>query len=125
MKRWAAVLVGCLGVVLLLHNLGQASPLAGRPAPSERRVEANTRTAILKNEIFKGGERACVIVEGDHKPVINLVLEVRDAENKLVARDNAGGDICAVIWYPPRTGAYTIWLENKQNDYNIITLVVQ
>jgi hypothetical protein len=125
MKRWAAVLGCVLGGVLLLRSLGEASPVDGRPSPTKIRVGAHSRKAILKDAMFKGGERACVIVEGDHEPVINLVLEVRDARGKVVARDSGGGDICAVIWYPPRTGAYTVWLENNQNEYNDVTLVVQ
>jgi hypothetical protein len=124
MKRWPALLCGGLGAVLLWYNLGGAAPVEGRSAPGIVRVTAFERKAISRTT-FKGGERACVIVEGDHKPVIDLVLEIHDEKGNLVARDSAGGDICAAIWYPPRTGVYTVWVENNQNDFKDIILTLR
>ncbi len=65
---------------------------------------------------FRGGERACVMVFGDHDPVVNLHLLVYDANGILVAEDKANnnlvGDYVGVVWYPPRTGEYKIELRN-------------
>jgi hypothetical protein len=77
---------------------------------------------------FRGGQRACVIVLGDHNPIAPLEIEIRDEKGKLVGRDEPaagvsdpkakGNDVGAVIWYPPRDGYYTITVKNLGEQYN-------
>ncbi len=77
---------------------------------------------------FRGGRRACVIVVGDHKPIVPLVLEIHDEKGNLVARDEpakgvddpkaVGNDVCAAIWYPPRDGYYRITIRNSGEEFN-------
>jgi len=114
MKRSALMLTGLL---LLLAGSGRAGPIKGSYARSEN-VQAGSPGVLEFKETFKGGRRACVIVRGDHKPVVNLGLQVFDADGKLVARDDGEGDISAVVWYPPRDATYTIKLLNPNADYN-------
>ena len=131
--RWvyAGLLVG-LGVLLCVR-LGQAGPTAGSLL-FERRVGANAELTLSKDSVlgetakFKGGQRACVIVMGDHKPVVPVILEIRDEKGNLVGRDTPaagvsdpkakGNDVCAVIWYPPRDGYYRITVKNAGAEYN-------
>jgi len=64
----------------------------------------------------------------DHKPVVPVILEIRDEKGNLVGRDTPaagvsdpeakGNDVCAVIWYPPRDGYYTITVKNTGHDFN-------
>jgi hypothetical protein len=100
---------------LLVSDPGTGSPMTGK-----RNLKA--KVAELGNfqveEKFRGGERACVIVMGDHKPVVNLGLFIYDQKGTLVTRDEGGGDIVAVIWYPPRDATYKIKIHNPGREYN-------
>jgi hypothetical protein len=117
----------CTAIILLLSTPGgQASPLNGgwaeRPTVPGGQVPSFTQT-------FKGGERACVMVVGDHQPVVALRLKVEDASGNLVAEDNYGGDYCAVIWYPPRDGKYRISIDvphiGGPEDFNRLYISVK
>ena len=85
---------------------------------------ANPGTYVLQ-EKFRGGQRACVIVEGDHKPVVDLEIVVYDVKNRMVAHDKGDGDIIAAIWYPPRDAEYKIEIRNPGQDYNAVYVVVK
>ncbi len=77
---------------------------------------------------FKGGRRACVIVMGDHDPIVPVTLQIHDDQGNLVAVDEPGknvdsskapgNDVCAVVWYPPRDGYYKITIQNTGRDWN-------
>jgi hypothetical protein len=115
MKRLLLLLVG--GLLLLVAQTGVSSPLAGKQALEEpMRVPANGKKAVRAD--FHGGERACVIVKGDHKPVVDLRLSVYDKKGNLVAKDEGGGDYVAAIWYPPRDAEYRIEIFNPGKEYN-------
>ena len=115
----ALALLGCVAV-------GRASPLKGSYAQKQK--VPGGATAALK-DIFKGGERACVIVIGDHDPVVHLRVKVEDAKGNVVTEDNYGGDFCAVIWYPPRDAQYTIKISvphiGGDADYNLLYIAVK
>jgi hypothetical protein len=95
------VALALLGGVMVV----QGSPLGGGGAMPVKASGGETQRITAK---FKGGERACVIVIGDHKPVVPLQLKVEDGSGNLIGEDKNGGDFCAVIWYPPRDGEYKI-----------------
>src|SRR5438105_2175802 len=108
---WLALLVGLAGLPALTR-LGSAAPLKG-PIGTYQKLEAGSKLRFA--ETFKGGERACVIVKGDRDPPVNLTISVFELKEDpgtkqlvqtLVARDDAGDDLCSVIWYPPRTAVY-------------------
>jgi hypothetical protein len=65
---------------------------------------------------FRGGERACVIVRGDHKPLVPLDVTVFDKDGAVVARDESERDFLAVFWVPPRTAEYRIVVRNKGKE---------
>ncbi len=71
---------------------------------------------------FHAGERATVLVVGDHKGTNPLHLVVYDAKGTVVAEDKGSehpvGDMVAVIWYPPREGEYRIELRNSSSALN-------
>jgi hypothetical protein len=104
----------------------QASPLDGMRGFRDK-VDGGTIKTFKVS--YKGGERACVIVVGDHQPVVRLGLKVEDAHGKLVGEDSSGRDICAVIWYPPRDGQYTISVAvphiSGEEDYNVLTIALK
>jgi hypothetical protein len=123
-----------LGLLVLCAEPVQTSPVVGpfreqNEGESRRRLEPKDRIRFPCK--FVGNERACVIVEGDHDPVMKLVLKVFDSSDKLVAED-AGGDILAVAWYPPRTQEYFIEITQDPTDktqfkggYNALIIVVK
>jgi hypothetical protein len=104
-------------------------------------VPATKKTEIGEREFqfqFKGGERASVVVIGDHIPIVDLeiyVYEVNEqgAEGKLVAQDGGPGlkDRIAVAWYPPRTATYRIVIRNpsefeaKKNPHNECRIAIR
>ena len=86
--------------------------------------------AAIKHE-FNGGQRASIVVTGDHRPVVDLkILIFDDATGKLVAQDGGGGDIVGVSWIPPRKGFYRIVIRNpsefvaEKNPYNDCTVAI-
>jgi len=114
MKRTIVVLVVLLSGLLVA--VGHGSPLTGKRAFEER---IGGQDNFILREKFRGGQRACVIVRGDHEPIVNLVLSVYDAKDQLVAEDRGGGDYVAVIWYPPRDALYKIKVHNPGVDHNV------
>ncbi len=110
------VFLGSLALILSLPASGGSSPLKGKHAAKEKISE---QSALPLEMEFKGGERACVIVRGDHRPVVDLRVTVYDAQGKVVAKDDRGGDIVTVIWYPPRDAVYRIEIVNPGEAYNV------
>src|ERR1700722_16281029 len=56
------------------------------------RIPAGTPGVREITERFAGGDRACVILVGDHNPPGDLGIEVYDQDNRLVAKDDGKGD---------------------------------
>jgi hypothetical protein len=109
-----------LGLILaaFLADPGTGSPLKGKASLGFKKMEKES--AIEFEEIFRGGERACVIVQGDHNPIVDLELSVFDSRGKLVAKEERSGDLLAAIWYPPRDAVYKIRLVNPGTDFNVV-----
>jgi hypothetical protein len=121
----------CLGLAVLLAGAVpvQASPLRGSVVT---RQQVRGGKTFSFQETFKGGERACVIIIGDHRPVVRLKVKVEDEKRKLIGEDNYGGDFCAVIWYPPRDGTYIIHItvphietDDPSQDFNDLYIAVK
>jgi hypothetical protein len=127
--------------VLLWGRLGEAGPVPGN-AVLKPRVDGNSEITIDKGSRsvgehtkFKGGQRACVIVMGNHDPVMPVVLEIHDDQGNLVGRDTPaagvgdpkakGNDVCAVIWYPPRDGYYRITVKNQGERRNVCWMAIK
>ena len=127
MIRTILAICGALG--LLVGSIAvHAAPQEGMKGFQEKVSGGSTGTF---KETFKGGQRACVIVVGDHQPVVPLELKVEDAKGNLIGEDKGGReDLRAVIWYPPRDGEYTIsisvpHLPPQYPDYNLLTIVLK
>jgi hypothetical protein len=105
--------------------LNKKSPVPGR---------GDTALPLGDHLKFRAGQRACVILMGDHDPIVPMVVEIRDEAGTVVARDEPGkgvgktdekgNDVCAVAWYPPRDGYYTITIKNPGKAYNKCWLAI-
>lgn len=111
--RWFLILalMGTIGGAVRVS----AGPIKGPMGAKVRIDEKSTRAFPLE---FKGGERACIIVRGDHNPVVDLHLVVKDSRGNIVAEDGGHGDIVSAIWYPERDGTYLISVTNSGVQYN-------
>jgi hypothetical protein len=106
-----------VGLLLAVPGPGGGSPVQGKHSFGEpQRIPKGARVRFEKE--FRGGERACVIVRGDHKPVVDLSVAIYDQNGNLIAKDDAGGDFVAAIWYPPRDATYRVDIVNPGAEYN-------
>jgi hypothetical protein len=128
--RRAALVVSIAGLLAAGH-FGTAGPVGG---PVGRYAKLEPGSTLRFAAQFKGGERACVIVKGDHDPPMDITITVfeikEDPASKQqslvpVAKDNAGGDLCSVIWYPPRTAQYAVEISSHGSVWNKIWLAVR
>jgi len=126
MMRLLAPMCAMMGF-LALGLAVEASPLKGGYA-LQAKVPGGQDKQLFE-DTFKAGERACVIVIGDHNPPVPLHLKVLDAKGNLIGEDKSVGDYCAVIWYPPRDGVYvvSVAVPNISGDanYNILYIAVK
>src|SRR5271169_5611059 len=89
---------------------GRSAPIEG--ARTMNKVRVGPKGALVIEEKFEGGRRACVIAVGDHNPVVDVGIAVYDEANRLIAEDKGGGDFATAIWYPPGEGKYKILVKN-------------
>lgn len=115
MKR--IVLFLAVGSALCFATLGSSSPLTGKRNLGVKRIEGTD--FITFKEKFRGGERACILVKGDHNPVVDLGVAVYDEKDRLVVKDEGGGEYVAAIWYPPRDAVYKIKIVNSGTQHNM------
>ena len=106
---------------LALAPIGIGSPTGGAWSKREK-LPANEIWKTTKT--FRGGERACVLVVGDHKQkeIPHLHVKVYDKSNQLILEDKNNttfvGDYVGIIWYPPRDGEYHIEVHNPSSEVN-------
>ena len=124
MRRWTWT-VGLLGLVGV--SVGHAMPVDGtrgryETIPASSNLGGETVPGqFSEKKTFRGGERACVFVIGDHQPVVELTVTIYDAAGKVVAQDKGQGaaaDFVAAIWYPPRTAEYRIEVLSPGKEFN-------
>ena len=132
--RRIGLLVGVL--LLALVGGGRGGPVEG-PDWFRKRVEKGIVSggrvtepgSQVFSKTFAAGRRACVIAVGDHKPVVELSVEVFDSQGKLVAKDSGGEgearDFVAAIWYPPREETYRILIKSYGEEYNDVAIAVK
>jgi hypothetical protein len=120
MRRFGVLATLVLGLTLWSRSL-KAGPVEGSVVGYHKLEEGEV---FPRKVMFKGGQRACVIILGDRKPIVPLSLEVHDDKNNPIGKDEPskadlenqqtpGNDFRAVIWYPPRDGEYTITIRNR------------
>lgn len=124
MKPWHLLAGLMAAAVLIWPNSGKSGPVDGRAAGKITLPLGHPGKAKMER-VFVGGERACVIIRGDHDPVVNIGIKVHDAKGVLVAEDDGKGDIAAVIWYPAETGIYTISFTNPNETNNLCEISVR
>ncbi len=117
------------GVAMLaLAPFGRGGPVEGtawsyKEIPGGT-VQGGTVTepgCLNYNKTFAAGQRACVVVIGDHDPVVDVEIKIYDEKNQLVALDRGQGqakDFAAVVWYPPRQQTYRIEVCSYGKDFN-------
>jgi hypothetical protein len=124
MRRWVW-LIGLCGLAGV--SVGHAGPVDG----TRGSYETISAGSVVGGEMvpgqysvqktFRAGERACVLVIGDHKPVVDLTVTIYDAAGQVVVQDRGKGgtgDFVAAIWYPPRTADYRIEVLSPGTDFN-------
>jgi hypothetical protein len=124
------VILAVLGMLLLSFGPVQSSPVKGHYREAQLRDEDKSYMVLGNTyefqDTFRANQRACVIVEGDHKPVVNLSIKILDVSGKVVAEDTAGGDLIAVMWYPPKTQPYRIVISSDgTKEDNRLDIVVK
>ncbi len=124
MKTWHVLAGLMIAGLFLLPNYGLSGPIKGRGASKAVVPEGSPGKWDLTLE-YRGGERACFVILGDHNPIVDLGIEVRDDKNNLVAKDSGKGDLAAVVWYPPEDGKYTITVTNPNHIRNECFVVVR
>lgn len=103
---------------------GHCGPVDGQSAGDHRIGKAGSEPAAKEFVLtFRGGERACVIARGDHKPVVPLDVTVYDKDGVEVAKDASSKDFVAAFWTPPRTAEYRIVVRNHGLEYNDVYVV--
>ncbi len=130
MRRLGILLALTLAGVLVASS--GAGPIKGSYYILQQRISAGVKgadkfipgTHTIK-ERFRGGQRAMVLVVGDHQPVVDVGVFVYDDKGKLVAKDMGGGDVVAAVWYPPRDAFYEIKIESHGKEFNDCYVVVK
>jgi hypothetical protein len=93
----------------------------GFPRPyGPLRDSVNAGETNVYTMTFRGGEEAVIRVRGDLDTI--LVLEVRDENGKLIARDNDLIPPCVVRFTPKWTGPFTVRVINTGTVYNNYTI---
>jgi hypothetical protein len=115
-------------VVLSLAPLGHGAPADGTAWSLEDIAAGVVRSGVVTEpgcmhftKAYVGGERACVVLVGDHRPVVDVEIKVLDSKKQVVAHDRGQGparDFAAVVWYPPREETYTIEVCSYGEEYN-------
>jgi hypothetical protein len=121
MKR--VILAGLITATLALAVAGRAGPLNGGLGGYVK-LEGHEKRNLGKFT-FRGNERACVILIGDHDPRVPLAIYVYSAAGQLVTKDDPGFDYCAAVWYPPEDATYTIEIENRGEQWNKCRLAIK
>ncbi len=130
-------IVALTGAFLLaLVPVGVGAPVDGPASLNKKRVEQRSlgvNGEILPGELefektFRAGERACVMVIGDHDPVVDLSIIVTDKAGNVVAEDRGSGkagDFVAAIWYPAREEAFVIRILNPGTEFNAVNIAIK
>jgi hypothetical protein len=122
---WVALAALALQVSPVLSSPVNGHRREGEIINSQRRVPLDPGITYKFSETFRVNQRACVMVEGDHKPVMNLTLRVIDGSGAVVAEDKGGGDFVFATWYPPKTQAYQIQISADGTIVNLLEVIVK
>lgn len=130
LRRIAATftILGAAAWIAVAH----AGPITDAGAPAEMigyidvpTTEGQTIGEVDMVRTFKGGERACAIVVGDHNPVADMEIIVYDSKDRIVVQDGGQklGDVVGVVWHPQRTEQFRIVIRNpatktRNNPHN-------
>lgn len=103
--------------ILLGTALAAAGPVDG-PNAGYKEIPGGTAEApgeFTDQAIFRGGQRACVVVAASGEKTGPLELIVRNASKQVVAQDR-GEVLLGAVWYPTRDEAYTVILRNPEGS---------
>lgn len=82
----------------------------------------NAHTTDTYNVRFRGGEVACVIVNGDGDT--DLDLYIYDDNGNFITSDTDSTDTCVCTWTPRYTGNFTIKIKNLGRVYNRYAMAI-
>ncbi len=103
-----------------------AATLSGAPVDGPKitraRVSASS-TDRFNPVIFRAGEEAAVIVQGDGDTVLHL--RVFDENGNLMDEDVCQYERCVATWTPRWTGPFYITVENLGGVYNEYGMLVE
>ena len=129
------VLMGVGVFLLALVPSGTGAPIDGSSWARTRVPEGSgagdtmTEPGMLSiSRTFKAGERACVIVIGDHRPIVDVEVKVYDSKERLVAKRRGtepAPDFVGVAWYPPREEKYRIEVSSYGKEYNECSVAIK
>ena len=89
----------------------------GAATHRDRVLARDTDTYALK---FNGGERAAVLVNGDHDT--DLDLYIYDENGNSICNDQDSTDVMFCEWYPKWTGTFYVKIKNRGSISNIYSL---
>jgi hypothetical protein len=117
MKR--IMVLATIAGMMLASTAAHAGRVPG-PLQPPHRDSVNAGETDVYTMTFRGGEEAVIRVRGDLDTI--LVLEVRDENGNLIARDNDLIPPCVVSFTPKWTGPFTVRVINTGTVYNNYTI---
>jgi hypothetical protein len=131
--RGALLPIGLIFLALVPFSSG--APIEGTswgissvPAGIESGDKITEPGSLPFSKVFAAGQRACVVVIGDHKPVVDLEIKIYDAKKNLVAHvrgQEPARDFVAVMWYPPRQEKYQIVINSYGKVHNECSIAIK
>jgi phosphotransferase system glucose/maltose/N-acetylglucosamine-specific IIC component len=113
------VLIGCTALTV-------AAPVQGI-ITAKSRIPLLSYSGWSDSVAFKGGERAVVVVDGNHQTYMGVYIF--DEEGNCIAHDDLGNqrrpDDLEVEWVPPRTGRYRVEVRNFGSRPNVFELALR
>jgi hypothetical protein len=121
--------VGILAAVAALVLLCGARAEDAKPGKAIKAEDFKGKTVTLKEGgkasctlTFSAGQKAKITVKSDKKTDVNLF--VKNADGKVVAKDDSPGPDCDLTFTPKEAGNYTLEVVNKGPGENKSTLKV-
>jgi hypothetical protein len=112
-----------LATAAALLVAASGSALAASPAPGSLFDYVAADDSYVYTEVFYGGERAHICIEGDGRSDIDLW--VYDENANLIAKSTSYGAYECVSFVPAWTGPFDIEVENhgkpRGSDFELIT----
>ena len=111
---------GDKGMLALADDVAAMSSRGRQGGAASTRERVLAGTTDYYNLTFKGGERAAVLVNGDHDT--DLDLYVYDENGNEICKDVDNTDTMFCEWWPRWTGPFRVEIKNLGRISNIYTI---